>query len=150
MSLVPTNDFDIRPTGTADDYAATCLKMAERIATLEADLAHSREMINDYAAERAPEAMEILAKDRDRWWKLATAAEKRIATLEDALSPEAIFAWLCRKYVQRADARQKSMGLQYTEAETHGLAADFSRFAKAALSRIATLEAERENGSSNG
>jgi hypothetical protein len=42
------------------------------------------------------------------------------------LTPEqvekAIFNLLCQKYVQRADDRQKSMGLQYTEAETHDLA----------------------------
>lgn len=36
-----------------------------------------------------------------------------------------ILAWLCKKYVQRADDRQKAMGLQYTEAETHDLAREF-------------------------
>jgi hypothetical protein len=39
-----------------------------------------------------------------------------------------IFEFLTRKYVQRADDRQKSMGLQYTEAETHDLAAEIARF----------------------
>lgn len=33
-----------------------------------------------------------------------------------------IFDFLCRKYVQRQDDRQKAMGLQYMEAETHDLA----------------------------
>lgn len=33
-----------------------------------------------------------------------------------------IYDFLCQKYVQRADARQMSLGLQYTEAETHDLA----------------------------
>lgn len=35
---------------------------------------------------------------------------------------EQIFAFLCRKYVQRADSRHREMGLQYMEAETHDLA----------------------------
>lgn len=33
-----------------------------------------------------------------------------------------LFAFLCHKYVQRQDDRQKAMGLQYTTAETHDLA----------------------------
>jgi hypothetical protein len=32
------------------------------------------------------------------------------------------FQFLCKKYVQRADDRQKTLGLQYTTAETHDLA----------------------------
>jgi hypothetical protein len=39
----------------------------------------------------------------------------------------AIFDWLCRKYVQRADDRHRAMGLQYTEAETHDLAEEIAR-----------------------
>jgi hypothetical protein len=39
-----------------------------------------------------------------------------------------LFAFLRRKYVQRADARQKAMGLVYTEAETHDLAREIARF----------------------
>lgn len=35
---------------------------------------------------------------------------------------EIIFSRLSAKYVQRADERQKAMGLQYTTAETHDLA----------------------------
>ena len=38
----------------------------------------------------------------------------------------AIFDWLCLKYVQRADTRQESMGLQYMEAETHDLAEEIA------------------------
>lgn len=38
------------------------------------------------------------------------------------MDTKAVFEFLCRKYVQRQDARQKSMGLHYTEAETHDLA----------------------------
>jgi hypothetical protein len=41
---------------------------------------------------------------------------------------ELLFAFLVRKYVQRADARQKSMGLQYIEAETHDLAREIAKF----------------------
>jgi hypothetical protein len=37
------------------------------------------------------------------------------------------FRVLCIKYVQRADSRQKEMGLQYTEAETHDLAEQIVR-----------------------
>lgn len=32
------------------------------------------------------------------------------------------FQFLCKKYVQHADDRQKTLGLQYTTAETHDLA----------------------------
>lgn len=39
-----------------------------------------------------------------------------------------IFDFLCQKYVQRADARQKAMKLQYTEAETHDLAKEIRQF----------------------
>jgi hypothetical protein len=51
----------------------------------------------------------------------------------DAATPfeDELFAFLCRKYVQRADGRQKKMGLQYTEAETHDLAREIARFAGA-------------------
>jgi hypothetical protein len=41
---------------------------------------------------------------------------------------QAIFAFLTRKYVQRADARQKAMDLQYMEAETHDLTSQLARF----------------------
>lgn len=44
------------------------------------------------------------------------------------LNEQAIFEFLCRKYVQRADQRQKAMGLQYTEAETHDLAHELAAF----------------------
>ena len=38
-----------------------------------------------------------------------------------------IFAFLTRKYVQRADDRHKEMGLQYTSAETHDLAREIAK-----------------------
>lgn len=40
---------------------------------------------------------------------------------------ENVFAFLIAKYVQRSDERQKAMGLQYTEAETHDLAKQIAR-----------------------
>ena len=39
-----------------------------------------------------------------------------------------LFNFYCRKYVQRSDNRQKNMGLQYTEAETHDLAKETAKF----------------------
>jgi hypothetical protein len=53
-----------------------------------------------------------------------------------------VFAFLCQKYVQRADARQKSMGLQYTEAETHGLAADMAKLFVRMAPRLQEDEAD--------
>jgi hypothetical protein len=47
-----------------------------------------------------------------------------------------ILEWLRKKYVQRADERQKAMGLQYTEAETHDLAREFYN------AHVAPLKAE--------
>jgi hypothetical protein len=44
------------------------------------------------------------------------------------ISEQVVFAWLVGTYVQRADDRQKSMGLQYTEAETHDLAKEIVKF----------------------
>jgi hypothetical protein len=48
-------------------------------------------------------------------------APRRLELTGEALK-QTLFDWLCAKYVQRADDRQKLMGLQYTEAETHDLA----------------------------
>lgn len=39
-----------------------------------------------------------------------------------------LFAFLCQKYVQQADERQKQMGLTYTTAETHDLASEIAKF----------------------
>lgn len=41
-----------------------------------------------------------------------------------------LFTFLHQKYVQRADERQKAMGLIYMEAETHDLAKEIARFAR--------------------
>lgn len=44
------------------------------------------------------------------------------------VSEDELFAFLVRKYTQRSDARQTSMGLQYMSAETHDLASELVRF----------------------
>lgn len=41
----------------------------------------------------------------------------------------AMFEFLSRKYTQTADARQRDLGLQYTQAETHDLAHEMAEFA---------------------
>lgn len=45
-----------------------------------------------------------------------------------------LFEFLQRKYVQRADDRQRMQGLFYTEAETHDLAKEIARFVAARAS----------------
>lgn len=44
--------------------------------------------------------------------------------------------FLTRKYVQRADPRQKEMGLSYTTAETDDLAAAMAAFTLQMMSEI--------------
>jgi hypothetical protein len=44
------------------------------------------------------------------------------------MSEREIFEWLSTKFVQRADDRQKAMGLVYMEAETHDLAQGLHAF----------------------
>jgi hypothetical protein len=39
-----------------------------------------------------------------------------------------LFQFLCSKYIQHQDQRQKDMLLQYMEAETHDLAKELSIF----------------------
>ena len=57
-----------------------------------------------------------------------------VAALQQAGEPDKneiasmAFQFLARKYVQRADDRQKLMGLQYTSAETHDLANEIANF----------------------
>lgn len=41
---------------------------------------------------------------------------------------EDLFIFLSRKYVQTSDSRQRTMGLQYTTAETHDLAKEIANF----------------------
>lgn len=55
--------------------------------------------------------------------------EQREALAAEMLGLEILlFHFYERKYIQRSDARQQMMGLQYTEAETHDLAKETARF----------------------
>lgn len=57
-----------------------------------------------------------------------------------------LFAFFQKKYVQSADDRQRSMGLTYTEAETHDLAKEVAEFierrASQAVERGVTISEE--------
>lgn len=57
-----------------------------------------------------------------KWLKSCTARQ------DYPITPDLLFAFLNRRYVQRADARQKAMGLQYTTAEAHDLALELADF----------------------
>lgn len=62
----------------------------------------------------------------------------------------AVVRWLSRSYVQRSDDRQKAMGLQYTEAETHDLAASFFRkYLHPLQVKLALLEAGLTDGANH-
>ncbi len=62
---------------------------------------------------------------------------------DDPSLEEDLFAFLSRKYVQRQDARQKAMGLIYTEAETHDLAREIARFFERRSAQAAPQETTR-------
>lgn len=49
---------------------------------------------------------------------------------DDAQLLTEVKTWLRRKYVTRADARQREMGLSYVTAETKDLAKEIARFIK--------------------
>ena len=59
-----------------------------------------------------------------------------------AFDDDELFAWLCTRYVQNQDSRQKSMGLQYMSAETHDMAEAISRRAQAAATAVARPRAD--------
>lgn len=46
---------------------------------------------------------------------------------------ESIFRFLCLKYTQQYDVRQKPLGLQYIQAETHNLARELTIFFRAMM-----------------
>lgn len=64
------------------------------------------------------------------------------AETPDVLEAE-LFAFLCQKYAQMADARQREMGLQYTAAETHDLAKTLASFVDRFAERRVREERER-------
>lgn len=60
------------------------------------------------------------------------------------LHVQRVFKYLCQKYVQRSDARQKEMGLQYTEAETHDLAKTIAEYIHIELCNAVLLTADEQ------
>lgn len=44
------------------------------------------------------------------------------------INQEDVLAFLEHKYIQKADARHKEMGLEYIQAETHDLAKEIANF----------------------
>lgn len=62
--------------------------------------------------------------------QFAREVEAECSTARVVPTKEEMFEFLCRKYVQRADDRQKRMGLQYTTAETHDLAEEVVKYLK--------------------
>lgn len=60
--------------------------------------------------------------------KLTNKKPHPFDTLCEGFIKDGIFEFLCRKYVQRADYRQKKLGLQYTSAETHDLAEELAKW----------------------
>lgn len=62
---------------------------ADEIERLTLEHAEFAELVNEYAQAERPEAMEILAADRDKWWKAAERAEAEVARLRGLLSSPA-------------------------------------------------------------
>lgn len=112
----------MRPNAT-DDRALTLIA--------EAILDASDEEITRVAIEHG---VNVTALEQ----KVRTMIADRVAAADR--TEEEIFVFLCQKYVQRADARQKKMGLQYTEAGTHDLAAELAKFFREKLVRGLTEE----------
>lgn len=70
--------------------------------------------------------------------------ERSEANFQERASEKSVFDWLCKTYVQQSDQRQKAMGLQYTDAETHDLAAAFFKnFVQPLQAQIDLLEQEK-------
>lgn len=53
---------------------------------------------------------------------------------DERFTERAIYDFLCRRYVQRSDERQREMGLVYMTAETHDLAKQLADYIKAVKS----------------
>lgn len=66
---------------------------------------------------------------------------ERLGTSLHEMDPMAAVAeaWIRRKYTQHADARQRSMGLSYTSAETKDLGRAFARFCLEHAHLVATI-----------
>jgi hypothetical protein len=83
------------------------------VATLLTERDQLAELVNQYAAADAPEGMETLAKDRDRWFDRATAAEAQ----RDQLAAD------LRKAREEADVLRTLLRDVADEAETAALRA---------------------------
>jgi hypothetical protein len=90
----------------------------------------------------APNALEKWLGEHPQYvegYKAGMVAEREriMQILQGVLADQdAWFAHFSRKYVQRADERQRQMGLIYTEAETHDLAKEAATYALASLAAI--------------
>src|SRR5574343_356143 len=73
-------------TSTINKQDARRARILARFTELRAERDHFVDLCAEYAAEKAPDAMEALARDRDDWWKRATAAEAERDRLRDALA----------------------------------------------------------------
>lgn len=88
------------------------IQMANQLTQLRSAIATAEELLPQYGS-----------------WPVSA----RLRLPRDQLDPAVIEAWLKRKYVQEADARQKEMGLSYTNAETSDLAREIARFYRSGL-----------------
>ena len=106
------NEISVSTTRwTADDYERERQWKAEQPTRLPTD------------TPIVGEAMDLL----DEGFRRAEIIwEQKPSTPDEAT----IFEFLTRKYVQRADARQADLGLQYMEAETHDLARELAKWLK--------------------
>lgn len=73
------------------------------------------------------ELVKLLTEDRPRRQMILEQGPPRA---QRQPNEQTIFNFLTRKYVQRADARQADLGLQYMEAETHDLARELAKWLK--------------------
>ena len=58
--------------------------------------------------------------------QFATKIAALAGSLENLTVEEKIYDYLCRKYVQKGDIRQRADGLSYMKAETHDLAREIA------------------------
>lgn len=67
----------------------TWSKLTARVGELEAERDRLQALAIAYAQEKAPDALERIGKDRDKWFARAEAAEAQVAGLREALEPSA-------------------------------------------------------------
>lgn len=69
-----------------DEQEAEVERLSAEVARLTKDRDEFAELVVEYGAMHSPDGMEILAKDRDKWFDRATAAEAEIADLRAKLA----------------------------------------------------------------